>query len=554
MLTFNYIYYFCKIHFSETIALMKFASRLIVFFILNIGFVACSLMPDELKTAEQLIETAPDSALNILQHMPPGSYTSDKSRALYGLLMSEALERKKLPGKPDSLLDFSIAYYLEHPDNNRLAACYLYKGRIYNSVFQYEDAMNCYLKALDAIAENDDYVLLGRINFDLADIYSMQNDYALARRKYRITYDNFSKTNFQSQAFYALFNIGRTYFLEKDYRKAQTYYRKIYTSAKDSVQQGVLIQEMGLTFYKSGQLDSALVYYKKAIKYPYIGNHKAIRCNLLAQLYFDLEKMDSSFYYASAAFKYAPPIRTQRECYRIMTNCDFARGRTDDVTLYMNRYVALGDSIRKIDSQIKGSYIESMHEAKLEIVKTKSKLGYLIALFLLGIAITYYVIYRIRHQTKTVIRKSAEEHVEQKTRIHKEVVLKQRDALLRKIEVKKNALSAQWKKASVDERRTMYIEMYEELLHFNNTGFFYKEMDAVLNNLVTKLQTKYPGLNVKEIQWCCLHLLNIPVNDIMLLLDYNIEGLKKMRQRLAKKVDIHYVSHIDDFLNSILIE
>lgn len=533
---------------------MKFAFRLIFFFALNICFVACSLLPDELKTAEELIETAPDSALHILQKLSPDKYASGENRALYGLLLMEALDKKLLPFPKDSLLDFSIAYYQEHPVGNRLAACYLYKGRVYKSVYRYEEAMDCYLKALDAISKPDDYMLLGKINFDLGDIYNIQTDYVLARKKYKITYGYFSKANFQPQAFYALLYIGRTYFSEKNYRRAESTYRKIYALAKDSVQRGVLIQEMGFTFYKSGKLDSALTYYKTAIKYPYIANNQAIRHSLLAQLYFDLEKMDSAFYYASAAFKYNPPVRIQRECYRVMANCEFARGRIADVTLYMNKYVALGDSIRKIDSQIKGSYMESMHNKTLEIVETRSRLWYMVILFLAGIAITGYLIHKIRHKNKKVIEQKEEDHLQQKADIIKEALLKQRNALLRKIEDKKAAQSAQWKKAGPDERKAMDIEIYDELLYFDRTALFNKEMDIILNNLVTKLQAKYPGLNVKEIQWCCLHLLDIPANDIMLLLDYNVEGLKKMRQRLAKKVDIRYVSQIDDFLQAILIE
>lgn len=534
---------------------MKFAFRLILFLTLNACFVACSLMPDELKTAEKLMETAPDSALHILQQLSPDKYASGENRALYGLLLMEALDKKMLPFPKDSLLDFSIAYYQEHPASNRLANCYLYKGRMYKSVFRYEEAMDCYLKAQDAIYKPDDYMLQGRINFDLGDIYNIQADYMQARKKYKITYGYFSKANFQPQAFYALLYIGRTYFSEKNYRKAESTYRKIYTLAKDSVQRGVLMQEMGFTFYKSGKLDSALTYYKTAIKYPYIGNNQAIRHSLLAQLYFDLEKMDSAFYYASAAFKYNPPVRIQRECYRVMANCEFARGRIADVTLYMNKYVALGDSIRKIDSQTKGSYMETMHETKKEAIKNEYQVWYLSGFALLVVVgFSAFIVFMVR-RTKKEKEQIQETHTEEKAGIRKKVVVDKRAVLQQKIEEIKAGQLSERKAINLQEREEQIRKMYEDLLHITDQAFFFSEMDIVFNGLVTKLQRRYSGIKPKELIWCCLCLLKIPSHDMLILLDYKTHNsLKMLKSRLSDKFELDNASLLGAFLINLLSE
>ena len=68
---------------------------------------ACSLVPNELKIAEKLLESNPDSALHTLQHMSTVKKMSDANRALYGLLYFEALEKKNKPLQPDSLISFS---------------------------------------------------------------------------------------------------------------------------------------------------------------------------------------------------------------------------------------------------------------------------------------------------------------------------------------------------------------------------------------------------------------------------------------------------------------
>lgn len=525
-----------------------------IFLFLGIILLSCSHQPQELKTAEQLIETAPDSALHILQRMSPEKYKSDGNRALYGLLMIRTLDKKRLPLKPDSLLDFSIDWYQKHPDPDRLASCYLYKGRSYKYCFKYEKAMDFYLKALDEAKETKNKSLLGRINLDMGEIYTIQRDYPEARKKFGIAYSYFREGKFQLLAFYSLLYIGRTYHDASAYETARKYYQEIIPHAKDSLQKGSLYQEIGLNFSDSKQYDSALFYYRKIIKYPYIETNRAIRYYLLAKLYFELNQIDSSYFYASNSFRFNPEIHTQRECYRIMTNCKFIKGNTDSVTVYMNKYVALGDSIRKIDAQAKGSYIESMHNTKQEIVKARRWIIVLYIFLLLVISASVYIYIIKRRRNKQEKLQAEQIRLQQKIDIRKEVVMKKREILLRKIEEKKAGQEVEWKKARPEERCNMIVKMYDELLHLNDVSFFQKEMDTVLNNLVNKLKNRYPALTEKEINWCCFYLLKIPTEDIMVLFDYKVDSLKRMKQRLVNKVGVAGVSELDNFLKAILYE
>jgi tetratricopeptide (TPR) repeat protein len=526
----------------------------LAFLFVLLGLSNCSFAPNELKMAEQLIETAPDSALNILKHVSPNVYKSDANRALYGLLMIQALDKKLLPLKPDSLLDFSIAYYQEHPDNDRLAKCYLYKGRSYKYVLQYEAAMNFYLKAIDALNPNENFLLQARIHSDMGDICVYQRDYELARQKYKSSYRLFKKARRYDSAAYSLIDIGKTYYFTNDYKNAQKYFHTLLVSSRDSFIVGVVLHEIGYCYNKSGQVDSALVYYKKSVTYPYIGCNRAVRYYYLANLYFDLNKTDSAFKCAQLACRYQPDIRTERECYRIMTNCEFKKGHMESMSLYMNKYVHLGDSLRKIDAQTKGSYIETMHSTRQEVEKKQSWLWYMGVILLVAVAVFVFA-YVVKHRKGIQKLQLSEENGQiQRADIRKEVMLKHRDALLRKIEDRKSLHTEEWKKASPAKRERIDRKMYDELLHLNDIEFFYKEMDTVLNNMVTKLQTRYQ-LNQKEIEWCCLYLLNVSGQDMMMLLDYSPDALKKMRQRLAKtKFGIASLRELEPFLFAILTE
>lgn len=529
--------------------------RIVLSIIIGLNLYGCSLTPNELKTAEKLIETAPDSALHILQHVSLNEHKSDSYRALYGMLMARVLDKKPLLPEPDSLLDFSIDYYQRHPENDYLSTCYLLRGRMYKNTLQYEQAMNYYLKAQDAVKDKENYLLLGRINFDLGDIYNVQCDYTLARKKYVIAHGYFFRIKDQQQAFYSLMNIGRTYHVAKDYNSAQVYYNKLYRFAADSIQQGVLLQEIAINYYDNKQYDSALVSFRKVIRYPYRGNNKAIRYYFFADLFLDMKQIDSAYYYAKNAFNYAPDIRTQRECYRILVNSESSRGDLKALSQYMVRYQYCSDSIRKIDAQTKGSILETIHTNSNEIQKSKLHLWYSLALALLVVALSYYL-YKHLYRRKNKELNATHEvlHQQQKIELHKKVVYKHQDALMYKIETIRATQLTERKKVTIPDKVALDKKIYDELLHFSDTEFFFREMDTILNNLVTKLQTRYSLLNAKEISWCCLYLLKVPTVDIYMLLDYSIGGLKKMRQRLVQKVGLSNVSELNDFLNNILSE
>jgi len=515
---------------------------------------ACSLVPNELTTAEQLMETAPDSALHILQHLAPANYKSDKNRALYGLLMIQALDRKHLPLKPDSLLDFTIDYYQNNKDADILATSYLFKGRAFKYASQYEKAMTFYLKALDEANESDNDLLLGRINLDMGDINNIQGDYKVAREKYQSAYNCFKKAKFQPQAFYSLLNIARTYHDAKDYKTAQNYFKKIIPQAHDSLQQGALLQEIGLNFYDSKQIDSALIYFRRIISFPYQGNNRALRFYYISDLFLDLGQYDSAYVFALKSFENKPEIRTQRDCYRILTNSEFKRGHLREMSMYMNKYVNLSDSIRKIDAQIKGSYMETTHVAKKEAAKNKYIAWYLGALTLLILLSAYFLYRFITRRNNKEKQDTKQLHLQQKANMHKGVLVNHREVLLNKIKERKEMLASERKKASPAGKIEIDRKVYEELLHINDTEFFYDEMNSVLNNLVSKLNKLYPNLTPREVKWCCLSLLQIPSNDMYLVLDTNVDSLKKMKQRLAPKFKLTLVSELEAFLFNLISE
>lgn len=73
------------------------------FSILLILLVSCSsTTPADrvLDTAETIMDQHPDSALSILNRIDPSELVSDKSRALYSLLITQALDKNYIDSTP----------------------------------------------------------------------------------------------------------------------------------------------------------------------------------------------------------------------------------------------------------------------------------------------------------------------------------------------------------------------------------------------------------------------------------------------------------------------
>ena len=66
---------------------------------------------EHLSQAEELIWTAPDSALHLLESISASRHLTGKEQADYALLLSLAQYRCYIPVSSDSLINLAIEYY-----------------------------------------------------------------------------------------------------------------------------------------------------------------------------------------------------------------------------------------------------------------------------------------------------------------------------------------------------------------------------------------------------------------------------------------------------------
>lgn len=109
-----------------------------------------------LDTAEQIMETHPDSALSLLSEIEKETLGGNEERARYALLMSMALDKNYVDTTSFDVLQPAIDYYEKNgsPDD-KLRTLY-YQGRIYQNMANFDMAMQTFLKASDCKNEFKD--------------------------------------------------------------------------------------------------------------------------------------------------------------------------------------------------------------------------------------------------------------------------------------------------------------------------------------------------------------------------------------------------------------
>jgi len=524
------------------VLIMHFKINIFLLFICFL-FIRCTFVPEQMKTAERIMDSHPDSALYILQHLKPENYKSASTRALYGLLLYQALKRSDRNIQPDSVIDFSIKYYLNQNDKIHLAGCYLYKGYMLKHMQRFDDASVFYLKAIDCLQNKKEYGLLGEIYSDMGDICSIQQDYKDSLKKYKYSLSYFNKANKIINERFIILSIGREYNYLKDYKSAKLCYQKAILGMTDSLLIGAAYQEMGINYYFTNHFDSAQYYLRKSLNYPYKSNSYAIRCYVLSELLFDLQLYDSSFIYANKALKNPLNFYVQRDCYRILTNIEYTRKNLKQMGIYLSHYQDCNDSIRMVVSQTKISELEKLHNSSLEVKTSRLKMILIVSVLLIVMSISGFLVALLYKRNKL---KRLQIHAFKQQLNNKQEFVSQR--LTRKIEETRASQTEGRKNASVEERERLDKDVYNIALHLDNWDDFNREMNHAFNNIILSLNSEFTSITRKEIIWCCLQLLDIPLADRMLLLEASSDSLYKLKQRLAHKLNLRTTKELSSFL------
>lgn len=145
----------------------NFVSTYSLLWVLVIAFITGSVFSctdnseaeKRLTSAEALMNQHPDSALAILQGIGRSSLSSDKGKARYALLMSQALDKNYIDTTTFDILQPAIDYYIDKGNPDEKLRTFYYQGRIYQNKGDEDNAMLSFINAREITGVTDTLAL-----------------------------------------------------------------------------------------------------------------------------------------------------------------------------------------------------------------------------------------------------------------------------------------------------------------------------------------------------------------------------------------------------------
>lgn len=122
-----------------------------------------SELEKQFASAESLMNNHPDSALAVLRNINHSSLSSDKMKAKYALLMSQALDKNYIDTTSLDILQPAIDYYLRKGTADEKLRTYYYQGRIYQNRENNDSAMQSFMRGREYCGQASDTLTMANL-------------------------------------------------------------------------------------------------------------------------------------------------------------------------------------------------------------------------------------------------------------------------------------------------------------------------------------------------------------------------------------------------------
>lgn len=122
-----------------------------------------SELEKQFASAESLMNNHPDSALAVLRKINRSSLSSDKMKAKYALLMSQALDKNYIDTTSLDILQPAIDYYLRKGTADEKLRTYYYQGRIYQNRENNDSAMQSFMRGREYCGQASDTLTMANL-------------------------------------------------------------------------------------------------------------------------------------------------------------------------------------------------------------------------------------------------------------------------------------------------------------------------------------------------------------------------------------------------------
>ena len=378
---------------------MKYILQLLFFFLLATSCSGGRQLGETLAKAESLLNTAPDSALHLLQSVPHASLSSRKAAARYGLLLARATDKSVQSLLPcDSLLHVALQHYKK--DTPQRATALIYQGRLEIEMNQSESALAHLQEALAILqAFPEEKEMKRLVTSSLGDLYFDLCHYDEAYAVYQELYD-VCETDVDKSI--ALNNISLYHCIVGDHSMANSVQKdalKYAYQANDSNMMATSEFHASIEYYQIGEMDSALVHAKRALTANNQKEAEPRYTQNIGEIYLaKREHLDSAMYYLNKE-SYSNPQDIIISLHR-MYEVEKLKGNFQQANSYLEEYTEITDSIYGQERNTEIQQLINQFNTKIRLreeqIKNEREKTYIIFLFILCcIVIVIYYSHRI---------------------------------------------------------------------------------------------------------------------------------------------------------------
>lgn len=551
----------------------------------------------QLQNAEDIMDSAPDSALTILSRLDTTELNSDKERAIYCLLETRAKNKMYIDQTDDTKIKFSIRYFDSHNDYDKAFWSHFYRSVINLETKNYITAITEADIALKLAMKTQNSYHCAKTEENIADIYSAVFNYPEAIVHRKRAYNLYARAGYNTNSLYSLIDLAREYSTNQQPELAIKVleFAETKCDANDSTLIGFLNDTYLMPLLQTGDYNQAIEKYKKALIYWPEVTSTMQEHGLLAEIYLKAGHTDTAYMFVEKSYKYdAPEIKhanlhyTKYLIYRQEGKTGLALDELEKTHLNQN------DAVRET---LKNNVAIAERNFRAEESDTERlRAGnYLLALVLIAsIAVSIIVVFALISHWRTKKKKLEAEimmsevqnlsaELSQKNKELKDLdsklteSIKQTEKLKSKIDSKTtinrkqtkligklfesqyetlNTLSASYFDfASTPATRHMIIkEVEKEVNHLkskNSLQNIVSIVNACRDDIVDKLKVQMPRLKDTDITFFALILAGFSPRSICLLTDITLGNYYNKWTRLRQRIAISDAQNKDLFLNAL---
>ena len=542
-----------------------------ILLLLSVFLAGCKEHPEvsaSLDRAEALMESAPDSALTLLQNLDAETFRKRSTHARHALLYTQAQDKNYIDETNDSLITVAADYFRNHGDvRSRFLSLY-YKGRTLTNAGDRLNAMLSYAEAEELVPQLHDDYYAGLLYTQMGDLYREFYDFPKSLEAYRKASEHYHAAGKELHRLYALSDYANACRNVNEYTKSDSLLRKVWKEAENGGRNSLVnyaLSSLVMQYVEQERMQEAYDMYKDLVERDGIENNTSsfmasvVKIHLSKGDILEAERMlQQAWIKAKTANDSISCHLVASEIYQFQHYYDKALQEHTTGVLAQNRIVI--KNLEQPVLTIQRDYLKQELEYKAYRVRMESCFRRIGVIFFLMMTVFLVVLFRYKMKKK-----------EQKV-AEMLVALEDLQNALRNNDTKTSALI--WEMFSnhlkfVDHLSKPYLESsnedsFDKCLRYEVNqivrsyagGDGYQEMEKIVNqyndNVMTLLRNEIQLKTEQDYQLICYQLAGFTTDAISVFVKgISSANIYQKRSRLRKIIMGSNAPHRDLFLRLI---